>query len=135
MIFKDIRGLGMCTQHSQNYVKAALTTVEEAIEHREYDMPMKAKTPFSTKYSPELDTTPELDADDTRLCQEWVGILRWDVELGRIDIYLEVSLISSHVANPRRGHLKEILYIFTYLKRRNKLTIAFDLRHPTIDEE
>ena len=65
-----------------NYAKTALTTVEKAIEHREYDIPTKALTPFSNKYSPELDTTPELDADDTRLCQEWVGILRWAVELG-----------------------------------------------------
>ena len=51
------------------------------------------------------------------------------------NIYLEVSLISSHVANPRRGHLKEILHIFACLKRRNKLTISFDPRHPSIDEE
>ena len=114
MTFKDICGLGMWTQQSQNYAKSALTTVEEAIEHREYDMSMKAKTPFSTKYSPELDTTPALDADDTRLCQEWVGILLWTVELGRLDICLEVSLISSHVANPRRGHLKKILHFFAY---------------------
>ena len=114
MTVKEICGIGMWTQHSQNYVKAALTTVEEAIEHREYDMPMKAKTPFSTKYSPELDTTPALDADDTRLCQEWMGILRWALKLGRIDINLEVSLISSHVANPRRGYLKKS-YIFSFI--------------------
>ena len=77
-------------------------------------MPLKAKTSFSTKYNPELDTTPELDADDTKLCQEWVGILLWAVELGRLDICLEVSLISSHVANPRRGHLKKFLHFFAY---------------------
>ena len=56
------------------------------------------------------------------------------MELGRLDIYLEVPLISSYVANPRRGHLREILHIFAYLKRRDKLTIAFDPRHPPIDE-
>ena len=69
------------------------------------------------------------------MCEEWVGILRWAVELGRLDIYLEVSLILSYVANPRRGHSKEILHIFGYLKRRNKLAISFDPRHPSIDEE
>ena len=127
MTFKEICGLGMWTQHSQNYVKAALPTIEEAIEHGEYDIPMKAKTPFSTKYCPELDTTPEIDANHTRLCLEWVGILRWAVELGRLDMYLEVSLISSQIANPRCGHLKEILHIFAHLKRRNKLTIALPL--------
>ena len=84
MTLKEICGLGMWTQHSQNYVKAALPTIEEAIEHREYDIPMKAITPFSTKYSPELDTTPELDANHTRLCLEWVGILRWSYVLRSI---------------------------------------------------
>ena len=96
---------------------------------------MKAKNPFSTKYSPKLDTTPELDANHTRLCLEWVGILRWAVELDRLDMYLEVSLISSQIANPRCGHLKEILHIFAHLKRRNKLTIYFDPCHLDIDEE
>ena len=33
MTFKEICGFGIWTQHSQNYVKAALTTVEEVIEH------------------------------------------------------------------------------------------------------
>ena len=83
----------MWTQHSQNYVKTVLTTVEKSIEHWEYDMSTKALTSFSHKYSIELDITPELDADDTRLCQAWVKILRWAVALGRLNIYLEVSLI------------------------------------------
>lgn len=42
--------------------------------------------------------------------------------------------MSSHVANSRRGHLKEILHMFAYLKRRNKPTILFNSRHPLIDE-
>ena len=107
----------------------------KSIEHWEYDMPTKALTSFSHKYSLELDITPEIDTDDTRLCQAWVQILLWAVELGRLNIHLEVSLISSHVANHRRWYLKEILHIFADLKKRNKLTIAFNPRHPSIDEE
>ena len=112
--FKEICCRGMQTQHLENYVKAAVTTAEEAIEHRGYEMPTKTLTPFSHIYSPEIDITSELDADDTKLCQKWVGILRWAVDLGQLDIYLEVSLISSHVANHRRVHIKEILHISAY---------------------
>ena len=42
-------------------------------------------------------------------------MLRWIVELGRVDIDVEVSMMSSHLALPRVGHLKEI-YIIAYLK-------------------
>ena len=37
-----------------------------------------------------------------RYYQELIGILRWAVELGRIDITMEVSMLSSHLALPPR---------------------------------
>jgi hypothetical protein len=52
--------------------------------------------------------------------------LRWAVELGHIDIATKVSLLSSHLALPSKGHLQQVYHIFGYVKAR-----PF---HPNIDE-
>ena len=48
-----------------------------------------------------------------------VGMLRWAVELGRIDINLKVSLISSHTTNPQTGNVNTLIHIFAFLKHQN----------------
>jgi len=48
------------------------------------------------------------------------------VELGRVDICIEVSMMSSHLAMPRAGHLKEVLHIFAYLKKHHNSEMVFD---------
>ena len=65
----------------------------------------RATNPFPTGYDPDLDTTNEFDEDQATYSQSQIGILHWIVELGRIDIATEVSLLASHVALPRKGHL------------------------------
>ena len=61
-------------------------------------------------------------------------MLRWAVELGRVDILLETSLLSSHLALPREGHLEAVYQVFAYLKRHQKAPIWMDDKVPTIDE-
>ena len=61
-------------------------------------------------------------------------MLRWAVEIGRIDILLETSLMSAHLALPRIGHMEQVIHIFGYLKQNSKKKIAFDPEHPQIDE-
>lgn len=61
-------------------------------------------------------------------------MLRWVVEIGRLDILLEVSMLSHHLALPREGHLEQALHIFGYLKEHPKRKIAFDPDHPEVDE-
>ena len=61
----------------------------------------KAHTPFSSQsYQPKLDDTPKLSNGDTNWFQGLIGILQWCVELGRVDIMLEVSLLSRFMAAP-----------------------------------
>ena len=62
-------------------------------------------------YRPELDVTPELEPLEEAYYQSVIGILRWIVELGRVDICLEVSMMSSHLAMPREGHLTQVLQV------------------------
>ena len=56
------------------------------------------------------------------------------IEIGRVDILTEVSLLSSYQAAPRVGHLKELLNIVAYVKKKRKLTLYFDPNAPRLDE-
>jgi hypothetical protein len=56
-------------------------------------------------------------------------------EIGRIDIATEVSLLSSHLAYPREGHLDAALHIMGYLKLKNNSRLIFDPSYPVIDED
>ena len=82
-----------------------------------------------------MDDTAELKADGLQWYQELIGQLRWAVELGRVDILLEVSLLSQHLALPREGHLEQVLHIFGFLKDNKKLRIMFDCSQPEMDEK
>jgi Reverse transcriptase (RNA-dependent DNA polymerase) len=62
-----------------------------------------------------------------------IGVLRWAVELGRVDILLEVSLMSTYMAMPREGHLQMLYRMFAYLKASSR-KLGFDPRHPFISE-
>jgi hypothetical protein len=53
--------------------------------------------------------------------------------IGRVNICIEVSMMSSHLALPREGHLKVVLHIFAYLKKHHNSEIVFDPTVPTMD--
>ena len=48
------------------------------------------------------------------------------VELGRFDICVEVSMLSSCLAMPREGHLQQLFHIFAYLKKHHNTEMVFD---------
>ena len=48
------------------------------------------------------------------------------VELGRVDVCLEVSMMSSHLALPREGHLEQVLHIFAFLKKYHNTELVYD---------
>ena len=74
-------------------------------------MPKKAENPFKMGYDPELNTSPDLDPDTVSYFLTLIGILRWMIKLGRINIITEISLLSSHVALPREGHLEASIQV------------------------
>ena len=56
------------------------------------------------------------------------------MELGRIDINVEVSMLSSPLALPMEGHFEEILHmIFGYLQNHMNSENMFDPSEPMID--
>ena len=86
------------------YVEEAVKNVETYLQ-KEYGkkFPKRVSGPLPMDYRPELDITPELMGDEVSYYHSQIGILRWIVELGRIDIVTEVSCLASCLALPRRG--------------------------------
>ena len=90
-----------------------------------------ATSPFSTTaYRPETDTTDECDPEMASRYAQLIGVLRWAIELGRLDIYTEVSLPSQHLALPRVGHLETVYHVLAYLNKHKKSSIIFDPTDP-----
>ena len=116
------------------YVQDAVKSVEEHLARTSIKLPSKALTPIQTSYRPEIDTTVELNATELAYYQSIIGILRWMVELGRVNICLEVSMLSSHIALPREGHLQQLFHMFAYLKWNQNSDMVFDPSDLVLDE-
>ncbi len=72
---------------------------------------------FPVDYDPSTDLSDILDPDCSSFYhyQHLIGVMRWMVELGRIDIVTEVSMLSSYLACPHKGHLENALHVMGYL--------------------
>jgi hypothetical protein len=77
-----------------------------------------------------MDTSEECDEEKASRYMQLIGVLRWAVELGRLDIYTEVALLSQQLALPRVGHLEVVYDVFAYLNRYDKSRITSDPTDP-----
>lgn len=123
---------------SSQYVQAAVKNVEtylstEEQQNIQWRLPGKAETPMQTSYRPELDVSPLLPPLQATYYQSLIGVLRWIVELGRVDICLEVSMMSSYLVSPREGHIQQLFHIFAYLKKYHNSEMVFDPTEPVTD--
>ncbi len=134
LIKKPIEGQECWVMSSEKYVLAAVQNVKERLEKLGRKLPTHCDTPLTTGYRPKLDESDELDTDGIQFFQELIGMLRWMVELGRIDIMMEVSMLLLHLVCPRQRHLDEALRIFGHLKSNYKRSIAFGPRYPDVDQ-
>ena len=111
----------------REYIKNSVKIVEkEMVKRTGCGFSKRFKGPMDVNYRPEVDGTQFLDTDDITIYQSYIGILRWAVELGRLDILHEVSKLSSYNASPRIGHLEAVYRIFGYLKMHQNSRIVFD---------
>ena len=116
------------TLSSERYVKDAVRQVKEWMGERGQSLKNKAPSVLPSGYKPELDATDPCSDEDASYYSSVIGILRWAVELGRIDICTEVSLMASYMAAPRTGHLRAVLHIFAYLNGHDRSRLVFDAR-------
>ncbi len=99
-----------------------------------YKIPPRADNPFLVNYCPDTDVTVHLDDDCSSFFTHLIGVMRWMVELGRIDIATEVSMLSSYLAFPCEGHLEAALHIMGYLRLKHNSLLIFDPTYPDIDQ-
>ena len=67
---------------ASQYIQSAVRNVEEYLKKRgdgRWSLPTKSETPIRSTYRPELDVSPELDAEDASYYQSLIGVLRWIV--------------------------------------------------------
>ena len=93
----------------------------------------KVKLPWPQNYRTKVDVSTELSSIQASYYQSLIGILRWIVELGRADIFMETSALASMMALPREGLLDAVFHMFAFLKRKHNGVIVFDPTEPEID--
>lgn len=111
---------------SEQYVKEAVRVIKSWLKKRNMTLKTKTSGVLPSGYKPELEASALLNDDDSHFYMQAIGILRWIVELGRIDICGEVSMMSSYSAAPRSGHLDAVLHMFSYLDSHNRSKIVMD---------
>lgn len=128
----DPSGMEYWSFSAHTYVKNAVKNVKLLLQEEGRGLKTTAKTPFpSTTYRPEMDLSDECDDHGASRYSQLIGVLRWAVELGRIDIYTEVAMLSQQLAVPRVGHLEVVYHVFAYLNKHDKSRIIFDPTDPT----
>ncbi|CAJ1930019.1 unnamed protein product [Cylindrotheca closterium] len=120
---------------SSSYVQQAIKNVEKYLNDchtagdNRFKIPASARTPMRTSYRAKLDMSPELEPKDALYYMSLIGILRWIVELGRVDICLECSILLSQLAIPRFGHLCWDMTKYEFLcSKRNYSSTKFSTR-------
>jgi len=104
-VFEKQPGKPYWSMGSQAYIKESVKNVETHLQKQHRELKSKVSSPLPINYSPELDATPLCDEDDVSEYHSRIGVLRWAVELGRIDICTEVSIMAAFAASPQKGHL------------------------------
>jgi hypothetical protein len=121
---------------SHRYVQEAIRNTEKYIQlHGAKMLRKKTPSPMDSNYRPELDVSALLSPERANYYQSQLGILRWIVELGQIDIATEVSMLAAHNALPREGHLAAVFQVYSYLKTCPNARLIFDPTYSDIDYE
>ena len=89
--------------------------------------------PFYLQYDPLMDSSAELGPILLNYYQTQIGVLRWMVELGNIEIITEVFMLASQLVLTQEGHLEEVFKNFGYLKGHHNARMVFDPTYPTPD--
>ena len=80
-----------------------------------------------------MDSSAELGPMLLSYYETQIDVLIWMVELGRIDIINEVSMLALQLALPREGHLEAVLQFFVYMKGHHNTRMLFDPTYPNTD--
>ena len=86
-----------------DYLRGSIDNVDRML--KEYNTALKCygdgHRPYPSSYRPELYVSQELGPELINRYQQLIGTLRWDIELGSIDIMTEISCLSQYLCYPR----------------------------------
>jgi hypothetical protein len=102
-------------------------------ENGDRKLKKNASAPFEATYRAEIDDRPVLGPEMANCFQSQIGILRWCVELSRIDIITVVSMIYTFLCMPSEGHLDAVYHLFAYLSLHHNARVVFDPTYPGVD--
>jgi len=116
---------------SHKYILRVIDELETRLKERQMYL-FKHVSPMDIDYHPEQDKSKVLSESDTTWYQGLIGILRWAVEIGRLDISNSVALLSSFLVRPTEGHFLAVLRIYGYLKKYPAHSLVLDPSYPKL---
>jgi len=111
---------------SQTHVRESIRNVEAHLPKKQRELKSKVSSPLPINCAPELDASPLCDDEDVGECHSRIGVLRWAVEPGRVDICAKVSIMAACAASPRVGHWDTVCHVFAWLKKHGRSKLVFD---------
>jgi hypothetical protein len=119
---------------SNKYVQAAVQNVQEYLKNNgDRKLKKKVSAPFEVTCRADIDEIPVLGPEMANYSQSQIGILRWCVEFGQIEIITEVSMLSTFLCMPHEGHLDAVYHLFEYLSLHHNAKVLFDPTYPDVD--
>ena len=104
---------GTLVYSGETYVKRMVESYERLYQ----ESPKLSNCPLPPDDHPELDLSPELDADGIAQFQSLIGQLQWAISLCRFDINVHTMTLSRFRPAPRFGHLSRAKKIVGYLRK------------------
>jgi hypothetical protein len=120
---------------SKTYVKKAIRKVKDWMKQKGMIFKTKVSGVFPSGYRAELDVSELCDDDESEYYQQQIGVLRWAVELGRIDITVEILMLAAYMAAPQKGHFRTLFHLFAYLDKRNRSKLVFNNNYVKINDK
>ena len=114
-------------RNCKNYLKERFPADHELIKYAPNQFPLGCE--------PEMDTSPELLPNEASYFQTLIHVMRWVVELGRVDIVVEVSQRASFLVMPRQWHFINALHSMSYLRLKHNSVLVLNLSYPGVKQD
>jgi hypothetical protein len=113
------------------YIQIAVSNLENWMKETIYKL--QRETLMVKNYWPELDVSPVQEAELSKYEQSFISLLGWVVEIRKIEIIMEVSMLAAHMVMQGAGYLYAVVCAFAYLKQKHSARILYDPKCSKMD--
>ena len=128
-------GTYACLLSPSKYAREAFNNCVKHLRENfegKYLLPKEDPNSFMYEYEPNIDSSEPLNPEQASYFQSLIGVMRWMVEIGCIDISTKVLMISLFLSYPQEGHLVATLHIMAYLKQKQNYRLFLEPTYPVI---